>query len=194
MNFQFEQVTTIKQIDFDTLFYKSSEALDRNFPWQLSFPDAPPSYDQKKYIYLNELRQAEAGSYALKKENEQLLMFKVLLDDKLVMFKGGYIEQDQITHRGYWFLTDTDASGSKNWLYTPEFDEAQRNFYLQFGIIYHKALTYVGSDLYRIMKSRTNYILRRGLTGRAPIIDEQPDVDMPPIDTALNFVVLTVQL
>lgn len=193
MALQFELVTSLDQIDFDTLFYNSSAAFDRNFPWHLSFPGIEPSYELKKNFYLNQLNQAILGTSPLRKENEKLLMFKVLLDDKLVMFKAGYIESDQITHRGHWFLTDTDSTGSRNWMYTPELDEGQRNFYAQFGITHHKVLTYVGADLYRMMKSRTYYVQTRGLAGRAVVIDEQP-MDIVPLENSPSFVVLTVQL
>lgn len=193
MLLQFEQVTSLNQIDFDTLYANSSAAFDRNFPWNLAFPLQTPTIEEKKNFYLNQLQQAINSNSSLQHENEELLMFKVLLDGKVVMFKGGFVEADQITHRGHWFLTDTDDTGSRNWMYSAEFDEAQRNFYAQFGITHHKVLTYEGADLYRMMKSRTYYVQSRNLIGRAIVIDEQP-MNLPPVANSPNFVVLTVQL
>lgn len=194
MTLAFEQVTSISDFNFDVLFDASFPGFDKNFPWHLTFNGITPTHQQKKDFYLSQLTRGILDDSPLKKENEQLLMFKVTLDGKEVMFKGGYIENDGITHRGHWFLTDTDADGSRKWMYTEEFDTAQRNFYAQFGITHHKVLTYEGSDLYRMMRSRTYYVQSRSLANRAEIINEKIDDTIPKIIGFPNFIVMTVKL
>lgn len=193
MSLTFQQVTSLGDFDFSTLFDASFPGFDNNFPWHLTFGGITPAYEQKKEFYFNQLIQGLNGISHLKKDDEHLLMFKVTLDGKDVMFKGGYIENDGITHRGHWFLTDTDIDGSRKWMYTEEFDAAQRNFYAQFGITHHKVLTYVGSDLYRMMRSRTYYVQSRGLSNRAEVINEEFNT-VPEVPGSPKFVVMTVKL
>ena len=194
MTIQFQQVLSLSEFNFDVLFDASFPGFDKNFPWNLTFNGITPTHQQKKDFYLSQLNLGISDNLPLKKENEQLLMFKVTLDGKEVMFKGGYTENDGITHRGHWFLTDTDVAGSRKWMYTEEFDTAQRDFYAQFGITHYKVLTYEGSDLHRILRSRTYYIQNRSLSNRAEIINEEIDDKMPDIFGVPRFVVMTVKL
>jgi hypothetical protein len=194
MTIQFQQVSSLAEFNFDVLFDASFPGFDKNFPWHLTFGGITPTHQQKKDFYLTQLTLGISDNLPLKKENEQLLMFKVTLDGKEVMFKGGYIENDGITHRGHWFLTDTDLDGSRKWMYTEEFDTAQRDFYAQSGITHYKALTYVGSDLHRILRSRTYYIQNRSLANRAEIINEEIDNEIPDIPGFPKFVVMTIKL
>jgi hypothetical protein len=193
MALEFKRIYSIEEVDFDNLFLESYEGgFDDNFAWPeqaIAF-----SYEQKKSIYKTQLQQAIEGIFAMKKEGEEFLMFKVILDGKDVMFKAGYIENDHISHRGHWYLTATDNTGSRKWLYTEEFDRLQREFHAQYGITQHKVLTYVGSPLYKMLYSRTNYLKRINAVGRATVEVEEPMGTRVPGREALDFVRLTVVL
>lgn len=188
--FVFQEIKSINEVDYDNLFLESEKSFSLNFP-----NDSLVSLEEKKNFYSMQLMRTGDIDDPLKKLNETYLMFKVSLYDKDVMFKGGYIEVDGITHRGHWFLT---ANGpviqSKSWLYTPEFDIAQREFYAQYGITQHKVLTMTNSPLYKMLKNRSHYVTSNSIVDRAFIVNEETYSNRIIGRDDLQFVIMTIKL
>jgi hypothetical protein len=191
MTIQFQQMVSLTQCDFDNLFLESINGFDKNYPNPML-----QTYEDKQNFYKINLEAGILQNSPHKKDGETFLMFKVILDNKDVMLKAGYIEANGITYREHWFLTAADNNNSRNWMYTEEFDTAQREFLATFGVTQLSMLTYVGSDLYKMMKYRSLYVIKNNLTNRAYIAEEIADENpvIIPFHENLQFVILIVAL
>ena len=153
MAITFEQVSSWADIDFDELFEASVSNVDNDFFSQaagiITIPD-------KKEYYRSQIQSAFDGTWEITKPGETLMFFKGVYDGITMEFWGGYLEDDGVTLRAHWYLTRPDAQGSRNSIHTAETAALRRSFYLTHGITKYKVMTYVGSVLYRWLKTRIN--------------------------------------
>ena len=176
MIIEYKEITSLEQVDFDSLFYQSLSRLDANYLWGRD--NLTP--EQKRDIYYNRLLDATLDKSHLKKDGDRFLMYKILVDGVERELSAGFVSGT--TYIPYWHLTAPDPTGSRNWLYLPETREARKAFFYE-RVIYSMAIrTFKGSELYNIIKSRST-------TGNFQILDERPTIEG---DNPQNLVTLTI--
>lgn len=176
-NISYQKITSLGEVDFDTLFLASFDLFDRSFPLPTSF-----TYEQKKQLYLDQLQSAFDGSWSVKNTDDTFLIYKGLVDGSECALTGGYVQSDG-AFRVHWMLT-APSGNNRNWLYSSEHRAALKAIFAQESVVYYMACTFVGSDIYNIIQSRKaakfftvaeegpiviNGITRTGIDGRTPV-------------------------
>lgn len=149
MNIELELIESLDAIDFDYMFSESFSRLELNFIWPVNVT----TYEQKKEYFLNRLQSAIDGDWKLKNDDDTFLMMITKADGVIVEFSAGYLEADGGLSL-HWNLTAPVPGGNRNWRYSPEAQQARKDFAVSIGATSFKEHTYVGSLLYRTLKSR----------------------------------------
>jgi hypothetical protein len=186
---EFKAINGIYEVDFDTLYRSSDPQIDSNFLWADNLTD----YESKKEFYKTQLQLAVNDQSPLKKEGEKFLMFKVSIDNMDTMLRAGFIEVGNSTLRTHWFLLGPNPSGSRNWIYTEEYDTKHREFLAQFNVTKQLASTFVGSPVYNMLVSRSEYVKQNNLTSTRAYISDEELTDVPGNENK-QFVKLTITL
>jgi hypothetical protein len=147
---QIEPIQSIEEIDYDYLFDQSYSRMDNTFLW------APVlnTYETRKAFYRNQLQTAIDGTWALKNDDDELIMFVARVDGEIVEFSAGFLETTGYISL-HWHLTaPTTNEGNRNWRYTQQAHEARIACLTALGAIGTKEYTWIGSLHYRTLKSR----------------------------------------
>lgn len=157
MNVELQLIDSLDNIDFDYLFSESFSRLELNYMW----PAGVTTYDQKKDYFRNRLELAIIGDWHDKNDDDTFLMMITKVDGTVVEFSAGYLGADGSLSL-HWNLTAPIPGGNRNWRYSLEARQARQDFAIAIGATSFKEHTYVGSLLYRTLKSRAstgNYTL-----------------------------------
>lgn len=181
MAYQFEQIASLDQVDFDGLFAASFPDIDNNFLWM----DELATDELKKDFYLNQLRTALDGNSSLSREpeSERFLMYKITNDGVDYLLAAGFVEPGGC-FRGHWYLTRPN-SGSRSWIYDADTAAARVAFFESVGVYSYKALTHASAALYTSLR---NNAARNNLQ----ILDQQTILSHPQLPE--DVVAITVQL
>lgn len=171
MNIELQLINSLDEIDFDYLFSESFSRLELNF----LYPAGITTYEQKKEYFLNRLESAITGDWHDKNDDDTFLMIVTKADGSVVEFSAGYLETDG-SLSFHWNLTAPVPGGNRNWRYSPEAQQARKDFAASIGATSFKEHTYVGSLLYRTLKSRAqsgNYTLEEYIPKQPAVMPKQ---------------------
>ena len=146
---QMQTVDSIDGIDLDTLFAESVARMDMNYIWAPGINDPAA----KKNHYLGQIQSAIDGTWPLKGDTDTLFMFTTTVDGILADFAAGYKQADGIVSLR-WNLASDNPALSNNWRFSPEARDERKRFSAEHGIDGFKHYTWVGSLIYRMLKTR----------------------------------------
>jgi hypothetical protein len=147
---QIEPIQSIEEIDYDYLFDQSYSRMENTFLWAPMFT----TYETRKAFYRKQLQSAIDGTWHLKKDDDEFIMFVARVDGEIVEFSAGYLETTGYISL-HWHLTaPTSAEGNRNWRYTQEAHAARIACLTALGAVGTKEYTWIGSLLYTTLKSR----------------------------------------
>ena len=158
-------ITSLAEIDFDSLFADSIDRMDMNFIW----PEvAKNNFEVKKKIYRDQLQSMINGKWPLKNEDDIFYMIVTKVDGVVGEFSAGFLDSEGFLCLR--FNLTSSSVGNRNWRYTPEAHAARKQFLQNIGALGVREYTWVGSLLYRFHMLRVtkgNYTIEE-----TPIIRE----------------------
>lgn len=146
---ELQQIYSLDEIDFDTLFSDSFTRIEQNFLW----PAQNLTYEFKRDYYRRQLESGISGTWPLKNDSDRFIMIITKVDGIIAEFAAGFLSADRYLSLR-WNLTSA-ATGNRNWRYTPEAQVARKQFMTLIGAIGVKEYTWVGSLLYKLHKQRS---------------------------------------
>lgn len=151
MNIELQLIESLDEIDFDYLFSESFSRIELNFIWT----PGVNTYEQKRDYYRRQIESAITGDWPIRNADDTFLMIATKVDGVVVEFAAGHLEIDGSLSL-QWNLTAPVPDGNRNWRYSPEAQQARKDFATSIGATAFKEYTWVGSLLYKMLKSRTS--------------------------------------
>lgn len=144
---EYQIITSLDEVDLDSLFDASFVHLNKNTTWPVEVPDY-----LKKNLYLRDLKSAVAGGNQYQIPNDTLFMYVIKVDGVVCEFAAGYLQKNK-SLRIHWLL-NKPVNDSRHWRYTSENREAHKAFLKQNNIVTYRMVTFIGASIYAFMKNR----------------------------------------
>ena len=158
-------ITSLAEIDFDTLFADSVDRMDMNFIWPEPIKN---NFEAKKRLYYNQLQSMINGTWPLKNDSDVFYMIVTKVDGIVGEFSAGFLDSEGFLCLR--FNLTSSSVGNRNWRYTPEAHVVRKQLLESIGAVGVREYTWVGSLLYRLHKMRVargNYTIEE-----TPIVHE----------------------
>lgn len=143
----------ISGVDFKRIFDASLPALNRNYPW--SMHGLENATDREKFVHVSKYFHAAINS-------PHGFIWKTVKDGLELTYNQGILNKSSLGWTVQWNLWTVapDAEGSRAYLYTREYNEASKQFWIDNDILGIRAtLSDNDSD-----NSAHNYAVARGVT------------------------------
>jgi len=152
MNIQIQQIFTLDDVDFDTLFDSSFPDMDMNY--FLLASDQGPT-ESKKEMYRARLSDALTDISPLQTENTYVFGFKVMLDGVDHLMNAGFVDYNTGIFASHWFLTKP-YNNSRNFIHSADYRTQRSQFFRDNEIYGYQVTTPINSLLYKSIKSSSN--------------------------------------